>query len=79
MKAQAIDQLRDGISANPSSFVLNFAYAEALELEGAEHFETVHKVYKALLSILREDLDALGTASDRPEEVSALQMDERRN
>ncbi len=39
------------------SFVLNFAYAEALELQG--NFAEVHAVYEKFLGILRKDLEAI--------------------
>jgi cleavage stimulation factor subunit 3 len=38
------------------SFLLNFACAEALELQG--NFEEVHKVFERFLEALRRDLDA---------------------
>ena len=38
------------------SFLLNFACAEALELQG--NFEEVHKVFERILEALRRDLDA---------------------
>ncbi|SRR5258707_317252 len=44
---------------NPSSiisFLLNFAFAEALELQG--NLEEVHKVFERFLETLRRDLDA---------------------
>ncbi|KZV73632.1 Suf-domain-containing protein [Peniophora sp. CONT] len=56
-QAQALKLLKDGIAANPTSFVLNFAYAEALELEGAGSFSAVHELYTTFLATLRADLE----------------------
>ncbi|KAI0002909.1 hypothetical protein BJV74DRAFT_814041 [Russula compacta] len=53
---EAINLLKAGIEANPMSFLLNFACAEALELQG--NFEEVHKVFERFLEALRRDLDA---------------------
>ncbi|KAI8984849.1 hypothetical protein BD414DRAFT_489442 [Trametes punicea] len=54
---EAITLLKAGIEANPASFVLNFAYAEALELQG--NFAEVHATYEKFLEVLRKDLEAL--------------------
>ncbi|OCH93262.1 Suf-domain-containing protein [Obba rivulosa] len=54
---EAIALLKAGIEANPKSFVLNFAYAEALEIQ--ENYEEVHAVFNKFVDILRADLDAL--------------------
>lgn len=62
-KAQAFKILEEGISANPTSFVLNFAYAEALELDGADNYSAVHRVFTTLLSGLRARLEARQTFS----------------
>lgn len=51
--------LREGIRANPTSFVLNFAYAEVLELQGADHRQLVRETYDTLLRRLREDIVSL--------------------
>lgn len=56
-RAQALQILKDGIAANPTSYVLHFAYADALESEGAAKFEEVHEVYKKFLDLLRTDLE----------------------
>lgn len=56
-QALAMQLLKDGITANPTSFVLNFAYAEALELEGSGSFPAVHELYKMFLAALRTDLE----------------------
>ncbi|KAH9978134.1 hypothetical protein BGW80DRAFT_1285995 [Lactifluus volemus] len=53
---EAINLLKSGIDANPMSFLLNFACAEALELQG--NVEAVHKVFERFLETLRHDLDA---------------------
>ncbi|KAI0269339.1 hypothetical protein BC834DRAFT_624205 [Gloeopeniophorella convolvens] len=53
---EAMNLLKAGIEANPMSFLLNFAYAEALELQG--NLEEVHKVFERFLEALRRDLDA---------------------
>ncbi|KAI0637539.1 Suf-domain-containing protein [Trametes polyzona] len=53
---EAIALLKSGIEANPSSFVLNFAYAEALELQS--NFAEVHATYERFLEVLRKDLEA---------------------
>ncbi|KAI9512750.1 hypothetical protein F5148DRAFT_1161352 [Russula earlei] len=52
---EAINLLKAGIEANPLSFLLNFACAEALEFQG--NFEEVHKVFERFLEALRHDLD----------------------
>ncbi|KAI0820713.1 hypothetical protein BC628DRAFT_1466219 [Trametes gibbosa] len=47
--------LKSGIEANPASFVLNFAYAEALELQN--NFTEVHPTYEKFVEVLRKDLE----------------------
>ncbi|KAI1783642.1 hypothetical protein LXA43DRAFT_1130766 [Ganoderma leucocontextum] len=54
---EALALLKAGIDANPASFVLNFAYAEALELQG--NFTEVHATFEKFLETLRKDLEAL--------------------
>ncbi|KAM5540704.1 hypothetical protein V8D89_005735 [Ganoderma adspersum] len=54
---EALALLKAGIDANPASFVLNFAYAEALELQG--NFTEVHATFDKFLGTLRKDLEAL--------------------
>ncbi|KAI1792566.1 Suf-domain-containing protein [Ganoderma leucocontextum] len=54
---EALALLKAGIDANPASFVLNFAYAEALELQG--NFTEVHATFDKFLETLRKDLEAL--------------------
>ncbi|KAH9065163.1 hypothetical protein EDB83DRAFT_2382211 [Lactarius deliciosus] len=53
---EAVNLLKAGIEANPMSFLLNFACAEALELQG--NLEEVHKVFERFLEALRRDLDS---------------------
>ncbi|EPQ59815.1 Suf-domain-containing protein [Gloeophyllum trabeum ATCC 11539] len=53
----AVALLEAGIEANPSSFLLNFAYAEELEIRGEK--EKVHKVYENLLETLSKQLEEL--------------------
>ncbi|KAI0640581.1 hypothetical protein C8Q79DRAFT_921396 [Trametes meyenii] len=53
---EAVTLLKSGIDANPSSFVLNFAYAEALEVQS--NFAEVHATYEKFLEVLRKDLEA---------------------
>ncbi|KAI0922183.1 hypothetical protein AcW1_004043 [Taiwanofungus camphoratus] len=54
---EALALLKAGIDANPSSFVLNFAYAEAQELQN--NFEEVHATFNKFLEVLRSDLEAI--------------------
>ncbi|KAH9936856.1 Suf-domain-containing protein [Epithele typhae] len=56
---EALALLKAGIDANPASFVLNFAYAEALELQN--NFTEVHATFEKFLEVLRKDLEALET------------------
>ncbi|KAL1702972.1 hypothetical protein EV121DRAFT_261552 [Schizophyllum commune] len=53
----AIALLKAGVEANPSSFLLNFAYAEALELK--RQYTEVHDLYTKFLDTLRAELDEL--------------------
>ena len=52
----AIKILEEGIVANPTSFVLHFAYAEALEIGGPDGYPLVHQLYVTFLGRLRENL-----------------------
>ncbi|GLB33223.1 putative suf-domain-containing protein [Lyophyllum shimeji] len=54
---EALAILRAGMEANPSSFLLTFAYAEALEAR--KEFEEVHHVFDKFLAVLRTNLEAL--------------------
>lgn len=65
-RAQATKLLKEGIAANPTSFVLNFAYAEALELEGGGGFTAVHELYTTFLAALRTDLERRKDPVDMP-------------
>jgi len=53
----ALAMLKAGIDANPSSFVLNFAYAEALEQN--QNFAEVHATFEKFLDVLRRDLETV--------------------
>ncbi|KAK1231479.1 mRNA 3'-end-processing protein rna14 [Marasmius sp. AFHP31] len=57
---EALAQLKSGIESNPSSFVLNFALAEALEAK--KEYTEVHAVYEKFMSILRDELTTLDSA-----------------
>ncbi|KZT01729.1 Suf-domain-containing protein [Laetiporus sulphureus 93-53] len=50
---EALAILKAGIDANPSSFVLNFAYAEALEIR--QNYSEVHATFTKFLDVLRQD------------------------
>ncbi|KAF5371988.1 hypothetical protein D9615_008143 [Tricholomella constricta] len=54
---EAMSILRAGIEANPSSFLLTFAYAEAQEAR--KEFADVHATFDKFLSVLRSKLEAL--------------------
>ncbi|KZT23187.1 Suf-domain-containing protein [Neolentinus lepideus HHB14362 ss-1] len=54
---EAVALLEAGIEGNPSSFLLNLAYAEELEIRGEK--EKVHKVYEKFLETLSKELDEL--------------------
>ncbi|KAG6910176.1 hypothetical protein DXG01_012625 [Tephrocybe rancida] len=56
---EALNILKAGMDANPSSFLLTFAYAEALESK--KEFAEVHSQFEKLINVLRvklEDLEA---------------------
>ncbi|KAL1747771.1 hypothetical protein HDZ31DRAFT_31172 [Schizophyllum fasciatum] len=53
----AIALLKAGVEANPASFLLTFAYAEALELK--RQYTEVHDLYTKFLDTLRVELDEL--------------------
>lgn len=61
---EALTILKAGLEANPSSFLLTFAYAEALEIK--KDFAEVHNVYEKFLAVLAADLTNL----DRTTNVS---------
>uniref|UniRef100_A0A0W0FHF3 mRNA 3'-end-processing protein RNA14 n=1 Tax=Moniliophthora roreri TaxID=221103 RepID=A0A0W0FHF3_MONRR len=68
---EALAQLRTGLEANPSSFLLNFALAEALESK--KEYQEVHTVYERFLSVLRDELTGLINAEKaRAEAESAV-------
>ncbi|RDB20367.1 mRNA 3'-end-processing protein RNA14 [Hypsizygus marmoreus] len=54
---EAMSILRAGMEANPTSFLLTFAYAEAQESK--KEFQDVHATYDKFLSALRADLEVL--------------------
>ncbi|KAI0734823.1 Suf-domain-containing protein [Fomitopsis betulina] len=54
---EALALLKVGIEANPSSFVLNFAYAEAQE--AAKNNAEVHATFEKFLEVLKTDLEAV--------------------
>ncbi|KAF9474614.1 Suf-domain-containing protein [Pholiota conissans] len=54
---EAMSILKAGLEANPSSFLLTFAYTEALEIK--KEFAEVHATYEKFLAILRTNLEAL--------------------
>ncbi|KAG6856078.1 hypothetical protein H0H87_007608, partial [Tephrocybe sp. NHM501043] len=56
---EALNILKAGMEANPASFLLTFAYAEALETK--KEFAEVHTQFDRLLSVLRVKLDELET------------------
>ncbi|KAI0689097.1 hypothetical protein BC835DRAFT_1549432 [Cytidiella melzeri] len=56
-KEEALNILKAGIEANPSSFVLNFAYAEAQEAD--KKFDEVHATFEKFLEVLRKDLEVV--------------------
>ncbi|KAL4253804.1 mRNA 3'-end-processing protein RNA14 [Abortiporus biennis] len=56
-KDEAYNILKSGIEANPDSFVLNFKYAEVLEINGK--LPEVHEVYKKFLDVQRQNLEKL--------------------
>ncbi|KIM42654.1 hypothetical protein M413DRAFT_444338 [Hebeloma cylindrosporum] len=58
---EAISILKAGLEANPSSFLLTFAYAEALEVK--KEFEEVHALYDKFLGTLRANLEQLEGAA----------------
>ena len=49
--------LKSGLEANPSSFILNFAYAEAQEL--AKNYAEVHTTFTNLLQVVQKELEEL--------------------
>lgn len=54
--SQTYDGLHYKTASSTISFLLNFACAEALELQG--NIEEVHKIFERFLEALRRDLDA---------------------
>ncbi|TDL17626.1 Suf-domain-containing protein [Rickenella mellea] len=54
---EALGILKAGIEANPSSFLLNFAYAE--HQESAKNNAEVHATYEKLVRVLSEELERI--------------------
>jgi cleavage stimulation factor subunit 3 len=54
---EALAIIKAGIEANPTSYLLNFAYAEAQEVR--KDFAEVHAAYDRFLSALRNELATL--------------------
>ncbi|KDR71055.1 hypothetical protein GALMADRAFT_254221 [Galerina marginata CBS 339.88] len=54
---EATSIIKAGLEANPSSFLLTFAYAEALEIK--KDIAEVHATYEKFLGILRTNLENL--------------------
>ncbi|GJJ07957.1 hypothetical protein Clacol_002164 [Clathrus columnatus] len=52
---EAIGYLKNGLDANPASFILNFAYAEALE--AAKNYVEVHNLFNRFIELLHEELE----------------------
>lgn len=61
------DHLRDSLVKHQRSFILNFAYAEALE--DAKNFEEVHNTFKKFLDVLRQNLETI-EANQAPKEAN---------
>jgi len=56
-QARAISILGSGIEANPTSFVLNYAYIEYLESK--QNYEQVHIAFEKFLGVLRKNLETI--------------------
>ncbi|KAJ3507883.1 hypothetical protein NLJ89_g6057 [Agrocybe chaxingu] len=54
---EALNIIKAGLDANPSSYLLTFAYAEALEIK--KDIAAVHELYKKFLNTLQTNLDLL--------------------
>ncbi|KAG8934999.1 mRNA 3'-end-processing protein rna14 [Tulasnella sp. 418] len=54
---EATTILKQGIEANPASFLLNFAYAELLE--NNKHYAEVHAIYDMLINTLQNQIEKL--------------------
>ncbi|EIM85352.1 Suf-domain-containing protein, partial [Stereum hirsutum FP-91666 SS1] len=66
---EALNLLRNGIEAIPSSFLLNFAYAEILEING--NYPEVHRTFDKFLDVLRPDLESLEAQAKEEKEAAA--------
>lgn len=63
---EALTILKAGLEANPSSFLLTFAYAEALEIK--KDFAEVHNLYEKFLAVLLADLKNLERTTNAPQD-----------
>ncbi|PPR07843.1 hypothetical protein CVT24_002988 [Panaeolus cyanescens] len=54
---EALTILKAGLEANPTSFLLTFAYVEALEIK--KEYEEVHNTYTRFIDLLRKNLEAM--------------------
>lgn len=63
--------LKFGIEANPSSFILNFAHAEAQEL--AKNYTEVHSTFTNLLQVVQKEVEELESRIAESSEPSASQ------
>lgn len=52
---EAIGYLKNGLDANPASFILNFAYAEALEV--AKNYTEAHSLFTKFIELLQVELE----------------------
>ena len=68
---EAHQLLKSGMEANPSSFILNFAYAEAQEL--AKNYADVHTTFANLLQVVQKELDELEAKMAELSEPNASQ------
>lgn len=65
---EALTILKAGLEANPSSFLLTFAYAEALEIK--KDFAEVHNVYEKFLAVLVTDLKNLEQTTNAAQDAT---------
>ncbi|KIP07568.1 hypothetical protein PHLGIDRAFT_105533 [Phlebiopsis gigantea 11061_1 CR5-6] len=68
-KDEAMNILKAGLEANPSSFILNFAYVEQQELN--QNFEDVHATMDKFLGVLKKSLDDLEVQRGSPHSSAA--------
>ncbi|KAF9487681.1 Suf-domain-containing protein [Pleurotus eryngii] len=70
---EALSILKASLKANPSSPLLNFAYAEVLEAKG--DVKAVHEVYGQLLTLLQKALKSLEAANKVPNSPTSFSGD----